>query len=91
MGINEEFIHDATNIRLRNIQLTYNLPKEFLKGTVLQSAKASFSVNNVWLIHSSIKGVDPESVYATGTNAIGFENINMPSMRTYLFNIVLSF
>lgn len=91
LGINEEFIHDATNIRLRNIQLTYSLPKAFLKGTMIQSAKASFSVNNVWLLYSSVKGIDPESVYATGTNAVGFENMSMPTLRTYLFNITLSF
>lgn len=91
LGINEAFIYDATNVRLRNIQLTYSLPKEFLQGTMLQSAKASFSVNNVLMLYSAVKGIDPESVYATGTNAVGFENMSMPTLRTYLFNITLSF
>ena len=27
LGINEENIYDATNVRLRNVQLTYSLPK----------------------------------------------------------------
>ncbi len=91
LGINEAFIYDATNIRLRNVQLTFSLPKKYLQNTALQSAKASFSVNNVWMFKSAIKGIDPESVYAVGTNAIGFENMSFPSLRTYLFNVTLGF
>lgn len=91
LGINEAFIFDATNIRLRNIQLTYNLPKKFLTNTALQSARASFSVNNVWMFKSAIKGIDPESVYAVGSNAVGFESMSFPTLRTYLFNITLGF
>lgn len=91
LGINEAFIYDATNARLRNVQLTYSLPKKFLEGKVLQSVKASFSVNNAFMFYSKVKGVDPESVYATGTNAIGFENLSMPTLRNYLFNITFGF
>lgn len=91
LGINEAFIYDATNIRLRNVQLTFSLPKKFLENTALQSAKASLAVNNVWMIKSAIKGIDPEAVYAVGTNAIGFENMNFPSLRSFLFNITLGF
>lgn len=91
LGINEAFIYSADNIRLRNVQLTYNLPKDYLQGTALQSAKASFSVNNVFMIKSAVKGVDPESVYAIGTNALGFENLTFPTLRSFIFNITLGF
>lgn len=91
LGINEAFLHSATNVRLRNIQLTYSLPKSLLERTPLQAVKASFSINNVFMIYSAVKGVDPEAVYATGSNAIGFENMNMPSYRTFLFNLSVSF
>lgn len=91
LGINEAFIHNADNIRLRNIQLTYSLPKDYLSGTALQSAKASFSVNNVFMIKSAVKGIDPESVYAVGSNALGFENLTFPTLRSYVFNLTLGF
>jgi TonB-linked SusC/RagA family outer membrane protein len=91
VGIVEANVFDATNIRLRNIQLSYNLPSTILAATPLQRAKIGFNVNNVWLIESHMNGVDPESVYATGTNAVGFENAAPPTTRTYLFNLTLGF
>lgn len=91
LGINEANIYDATNIRLRTIQLNYEIPRRLLADMPLQSARVGFSCNNVWLIKSHMNGVDPESVYATGTNAIGFENAAPPTNRTYLFNITLGF
>ncbi len=91
VGIVEANVYDATNIRLRNIQLNYNLPDRFFTNTPLQRVKIGFTVNNVWLITSHLNGVDPESVYATGTNAVGFENAAPPTSRTYLFNLTLGF
>ncbi|MBA4410117.1 MAG: SusC/RagA family TonB-linked outer membrane protein [Bacteroidota bacterium] len=91
LGIGEANIYDATNIRLRTVQLSYNLPRKMLSKTVFQRAKMGFSCNNVWMITSHLKGVDPESVFATGTNAVGFENTAPPTSRTFLFNITLGF
>lgn len=91
LGIGEANIYDATNIRLRTLQLTYDLPSRILANTVLQRVKVGFSANNVWLISSHMNGVDPESTFATGTNAVGFENTAPPTSRTYLFNITLGF
>lgn len=91
LGIGEANIYDATNIRLRTLQLTYDLPSRILANTILQRVKVGFSANNVWLISSHMNGVDPESTFATGTNAVGFENTAPPTSRTYLFNITLGF
>lgn len=91
LGINEENIYDATNVRLRNVQLTYSLPKSLFKDLPLQSAKVSFSVNNVWMIYSKVKGVDPEASYAISSNATGFEYLSFPSTRSYVFNLTLGF
>ena len=91
MGIVEANIYDATNIRLRTIQLNYDLPKKMLNNLPLTRAKFGLSANNVWLITSHLNGVDPESVFATGTNAVGFENAAPPTSRTFLLNITLGF
>ncbi len=91
LGITEANVYDATNIRLRYINLTYDLPRNILSKTPVQGAKIGFTMNNVWLIKSNLNGVDPESVYATGTNALGFENAAPPSTRTFLFNLSVSF
>ena len=91
LGIIEANIYDATNIRLRTVQVGYELPKKLLANTALTRTKLSVSANNVWMIKSNLNGVDPESVFATGTNAVGFENAAPPTSRTFLFNITLGF
>lgn len=91
LGITEQNIYDATNIRLRNVQVSYNFPKHIFEKLALQSAKVSFTANNVWMIYSKAKGIDPESVFAINSNAVGFENLAFPTTRSYLFTITLGF
>lgn len=91
LGITEQNIYDATNIRLRNIQLSYNFPKALFEKTALKSAKISAIANNVWMIYSKANGIDPESVFAISSNAVGFENFAFPTMRSYLFSVTLGF
>ena len=90
-GITETNLYDASNVRIRNIQLSYNFPKKMLNSTFLQKAVVSVSCNNVWLISSHMHGVDPESVFATGTPAVGFENGSAPTSRTFYINLSLGF
>ena len=91
LGISEANIYNATNVRLRNVQLDYEFHKNQLKNTPLQRLKLGVSVNNVWMIKSYLRGIDPESVFATSTNATGFEGYAPPTSRTYLFNVTLAF
>jgi hypothetical protein len=91
VGIGEANIYDATNVRLRNVQLSYDLPLKFLSKTPIQRAKVGLSCNNVWLISGDMNGIDPESVYSTNTTANGFENGSAPTSRTFLFNLTLGF
>ena len=91
LGITEANIYDASSVRIRNVQLSYDLPRNFLSKTPVQRAKVGVSCNNVWLIKSHMRGIDPESVYATNTNATGFENAGLPTTRTFLINLTLGF
>jgi TonB-linked SusC/RagA family outer membrane protein len=91
LGITEANMYDASNIRLRNVQLSYSLSRKFLANTPIKNAKFGVSCNNVWLIKSHMNGIDPESVYATNSNATGFENAGLPTMRTFLINLALGF
>jgi len=70
-GITEANMYDATNIRLRNVSLSYNFPSSILKNSIIQRAKVSFTANNVWMIKSYANGIDPESVFAVNSNATG--------------------
>lgn len=90
-GLPEVFTYDATNIRLRNVTLGYTFKKDLLKNTPFQKVRLSATCNNVWMIHSNLPGIDPESVSATNTNAVGFENGSAPSSRSYVFNLTVGF
>lgn len=91
LGISEANIYSATNVRLRNVQLNYEFAKSMLHSTPFKQLKLGVSCNNVWMISSHLNGVDPESVFATSTNAVGFEAYAPPTSRTYLFNVTLGF
>jgi hypothetical protein len=90
-GITESNLYSASNIRIRNVQLAYSLPKSVISGTPVQRASLAVSCNNLWLISSHMHGVDPESSFATGSPAIGFESGSVPSTRTYYVTLSLGF
>ena len=89
IGITEANLYDASNLRIRNIQLSYTLPHKLLAKSFIQRAQVIVSANNVWLISSHMHGLDPDSVYATGTNATGFENGSAPTPRTIFVTLNL--
>jgi TonB-linked SusC/RagA family outer membrane protein len=91
LGVSEAYLYDASNVRLRNVQVSYDLPRSVFSKTPIQRAKLSASCNNVWLISSHMDGIDPESTFATGSNAVGFENGAPPTMRSFLFSLTLGF
>lgn len=92
LGIGEANLYDATNVRLRNVALSYSLPRKLFKESrFLQSVRLGFSVTNVWMIYSAMDGIDPESAFATSTNAVGFEYGSTPTSRCWVFNISLGF
>lgn len=90
-GITEQNVYDATNIRLRNVTLSYNFPKSILGNSIVQRAKVSLTANNVWMIKSYANGIDPESVFAINSNATGFENFSTPTSRSFFLNVTLGF
>jgi TonB-linked SusC/RagA family outer membrane protein len=55
-GLSDGAVSDASYIRLKNISLSYDLPKEWLKGT---ACRLSVQAQNLITI-TSFKGADPE-------------------------------
>ncbi|MBL4677268.1 MAG: SusC/RagA family TonB-linked outer membrane protein [Mucilaginibacter sp.] len=91
LGITEANLYDASNIRVRNVQLSYDLSKSLLRGSGIQRVRVGVSANNVWLIKSHMNGMDPESVFGTYTSATGFESGSAPTTRTILLNLTIGF
>ncbi|MCH7402792.1 SusC/RagA family TonB-linked outer membrane protein [Belliella kenyensis] len=91
LGITEQNIYDATNMRIRLLQLSYNVPQKILGDSFVRSMRLSFTGNNLLMLVSHANGVDPESVFATATNAVGFELLSFPTSRSYFFTATLGF
>ena len=91
LGITEQNLYNATNIRIRNLQLNYAIPKSVLKSSIVKNAKIGVSVNNLAMLKSYANGVDPESTYAMSSNAVGFENLSFPTSRSYFLNLSIGF
>ena len=91
LGITEENLYDATNVRLRNIGVSYSIPRKVLMNSFFQSIKLGVSCTNVVMLYSKMRGLDPESIYATSTNAIGFEYGAAPTSRAVVFNVSFGF
>ena len=86
----EPFILDASYVKLREMSLSYNLPRNWVKKVGLESVAVSLYGRNLAILYSKIKNIDPESSYSNG-NGKGFEYGSLPSRRTFGFGVNLKF
>jgi TonB-linked SusC/RagA family outer membrane protein len=87
----EVFTYDASNIRLRELVLGYNLPTGIMKGSPFQSASVSLVGRNLFFIMNKAKGFDPELAAGAQNTTVGLESFSMPSTRSIGVNLNLSF
>lgn len=90
-NIKEEWIYDASYIKLREIKLTYNLPAEFLATLPIQRASIALDIQNAFLLYSSVSGIDPSSIQNNANGFAFWEGGGLPATRTIGFNINLGF
>ena len=51
-GVTEYYMYDATNLRLREVSLSYNFPKEWMQKTkVLKNVQLSFVARNLCFLY----------------------------------------
>lgn len=81
--VSDRFIEDGSYIRLKNISLSYNFPKEIVKN-IFTSAKIYFAAQNVFTI-TDYSGFDPE------VSVNGIDNNVYPVTRTFSLGLNLGF
>jgi len=88
-GVSENFVSDASFIKLRNITLAYNLSPELIERTPFRTARLSIAANNI-LLYTPWDGFDPESFSAgAGGNAVGFSGLGFPGVQSYFVTLNL--
>ena len=90
-SIAEGVMYDASFVKLRELQLGFNLPQQILKNGPFKGATLSFVGRNLAL-WTKVPHIDPEVMSFTGGTALpGIENMSIPSSRSYGINLNLKF
>jgi len=88
---NKAFIYDASYVKLREVSITYNLPKNLFEGTFVNSASLSLLGSNLWIISKNLPYADPESGLSSGNSSRGYSVGSLPTTRDIGFNLTLKF
>ena len=89
-SITEEFVYDASFLKLRQFQLSYALPKSFIDKTPFTGASVSLVGRNLLLLWSNVDNIDPEATYDNG-NGQGLEWFGVPQTRSFGLDINVRF
>ncbi len=90
-GSTENFVKDASFVKLRNISLAYSLPTSFLETLPFRNVTAKATATNI-ILYSPFDGFDPESRSGpAGTNATGFTGLDHPGVASIIFSLNFSF
>jgi len=82
---------DATNVRMKEIVLTYNIPKRVIQNSPIQSLSISAIGTNLFFIYNAAGDIDPEAGYSSGTTGTYMELGSLPSTRSYGLNFNINF
>lgn len=92
--IDEQSVYDATTLRLREISLSYNLPKRILEKTPFGKLSISITGQNLWYKAFNFPehlNFDPEVMSLGVGNGQGFDYLTGPTSKRYGFSINLTF
>lgn len=92
-GIDEEFIYDASHMKLRELSLSYTFSESQLsKLSFVQSVRIALVGRNLLYFYKHTPGTVPDaSAYASTYAAQAFDFTPLPATRTYGFSINVSF
>ena len=79
-SIAEANVYDASYVKLREVALSYRLPRLWTQKLHL----------HLWTIYKSVPNIDPESALTTG-NAQGVEAYSLPTTRSFGVNLSVKF
>ena len=90
-GVTEQYMYDATNIRLRELSIGYNFPQKFLAKTrAIKELNVSLIARNLFFFHKDAP-FDPDAVLSVGNANQGVDVFGMPTTRSLGFNVKFSF
>lgn len=94
-NVSSNFIEDGSYLRLSYVTLAYdfaNLMKRLGSRNPVKGLKVSFTGRNLFLA-TKYSGVDPQVMpgASNGTGGMGVDNYSVPTLRSFNFNVNVSF
>ncbi len=87
----KNFVYDGSFVKLREVILSYSLPKKLLANTKsIKGIQLSLIGHNLWIIHKNLPMADPEAGTSFG-NISGFQSGAYPSVREASVNLKVNF
>ncbi|NBC86929.1 MAG: SusC/RagA family TonB-linked outer membrane protein [Bacteroidetes bacterium] len=91
-AIDEEFIYDASNIRLSEVTLRYRFPTSLLQATPIRRASISFIGRNLFFLERHTDGFDPIAYSRSNSSFVqGLEYAAFPNSRSLGVNLNVQF
>ncbi len=90
-GASRPYIEDGSWVRLRQLTLSYTLPKNvFENSKFLKGLTFNLTGRNL-LLFTDYTGIDPETNLSGATNSQGADYFNMPATRGIIFGLNANF
>jgi TonB-linked SusC/RagA family outer membrane protein len=94
-GNQEASIIDGSFVKLREVSVSYNIPRSILnRAGFIRTAQISLVGRNMALLYkhkSNTINIDPETGFGVGNEGVGLEQYQIPSTRNIGFRINLGF
>jgi hypothetical protein len=91
-AFSDRYVEDGSYLRIQNISLGYNFPRQSVSKMGIQSLKIYANLQNVYTF-TQYSGYDPEVgiSYSGGNQLSGVDNGRYPSPRIYTLGVNLTF
>ncbi|MEG1904566.1 MAG: TonB-dependent receptor, partial [Bacteroidales bacterium] len=89
--MSDRWIEDGSYLRIQNISLAYNLPKQWIKKVAMENCRLYFNVQNVYTF-TNYSGLDPE--IGSYNQDARLSNVDMgryPAPRVYTLGVNITF
>lgn len=90
-GCTEQFIYDASYIKLREIALNYTLPKSLMDKTPIESARIGITARNLFYLYRDNENLNPEGTIGRNARQQAYTYSALPTTATFGFNLSLTF
>jgi len=89
--VTTDLILDATNVKLKEVILTYTLPRSILENSFIQKLTISAIGRDLLFLKNAAGDIDPQASYTSNPTGASLEHSSLPSTRTFGVDLKINF